>query len=343
MAYYDGTKLLSLRDINGNKPELVMVTTNRTGGKTTWFSRYLVKSFKKTGKKFGLLYRFNYELSDVADKFFKDIHSLFFPGDEFSSESFAKGIYHELYLNDKPCGYALSINNADAIKKYSHLFSDIDHCFMDEFQSETNKYCANEIQKLLSVHTSIARGQGKQTRYVPVYMCGNAVSLLNPYYTALGISGRLKEDTHYLRGDGFVLEQGYIESAANAMMESGFNRAFKNSKYVQYAAQNIYLNDNYSFIEKPEGRGRYVYTIKYLNKHYALYDYDSLGIIYVTDKYDASFPYRMALTTDDHNINYVMLAKNALTIAHYRNLFNKGCFRFKNLDCKQCVMALLSF
>ena len=30
--YYDGTKLLSLTDINGNRPEIYMCTTNRTGG-----------------------------------------------------------------------------------------------------------------------------------------------------------------------------------------------------------------------------------------------------------------------------------------------------------------------
>lgn len=28
MAYYDGTKLLSMKDINGNKPELYLCTTN---------------------------------------------------------------------------------------------------------------------------------------------------------------------------------------------------------------------------------------------------------------------------------------------------------------------------
>ena len=47
MSYYDGTKLLSLLDINGKKPELYMVTTNRTGGKTTWFSSFLVRKFIK--------------------------------------------------------------------------------------------------------------------------------------------------------------------------------------------------------------------------------------------------------------------------------------------------------
>lgn len=343
MAYYDGTKLLSMKDLNGREPELFMVTTNRTGGKTTWFSRYLVKKFKQGKGKFCLIYRFNYELSDCAEKFFKDIHGLFFPDDEMTSRPMAKGIFHEMFLNDIPCGYAIALNNADAIKKYSHLFNDVERMLMDEFQSETNKYCTDEIRKLLSVHTSIARGNGKQIRYVPVYMCGNTVSLLNPYYASLGISDRLKKETNFLRGDGFVLEQGFIQSASDAQLDSGFNRAFASSDYVMYASQNVYLNDNFSFIDKPEGRGRYCYTVKYLKKHYAIYEYDSLGIMYVTDNYDSSFPNKLSLTTDDHNINYVMIAKNALLINLFRMLFNQGCFRFKNLDCKQMIIKLLSY
>ena len=47
--YYDGTKLLSMTDINGKKPELYLCTTNRTGGKTTYFGRLVVNRFKKKG------------------------------------------------------------------------------------------------------------------------------------------------------------------------------------------------------------------------------------------------------------------------------------------------------
>ena len=76
--YYDGTKLLSMKDINGNTPEIYMCTTNRTGGKTTYFNRYAVNRHLKDKKKFCLVYRYNYELDDVATKFFKDIQQLFF-------------------------------------------------------------------------------------------------------------------------------------------------------------------------------------------------------------------------------------------------------------------------
>lgn len=99
--------------------------------------------------------------------------------------------------------------------------------FFDEFQSETNHYCNDEIRKFLSIHTSIARGNGEQIRYVPVYMCANPVSIINPYYVEMGISERLNDDTRFLRGDGFVLEQGYVESASEAQKQSGLIAHFR--------------------------------------------------------------------------------------------------------------------
>ena len=203
--YYDGTKLLSTKDLDGNPPELYMVTTNRTGGKTTYFGRLMVNRFNKTGKKFGLIYRYNYELDDCADKFYRDIGSLFFPGTVMTSKRRAAGIFHELFLDDISCGYAISLNSADQLKKYSHLFSTVDSLLFDEFQSESNHYCTDEIRKFLSVHKSIARGHGEQVRYVPVYMLANPVSIINPYYVELGISERLRDDTKILQGHGFLL------------------------------------------------------------------------------------------------------------------------------------------
>lgn len=341
--YYDGTKILSLKDINGNKPELYLITTNRTGGKTTWFNRYCVNKFLKTGSKFGLIYRYNYELDDVADKFFKDIGGLFFRDHNLTSKRKASGIFHELYLDEQSCGYALTLNSADQIKKYSHLLNDIDRMVFDEFQSETNHYCSDEVKKLISVHTSVARGQGEQVRYVPVYMLSNPVSLINPYYTQLGISSRLKEDTKFLKGDGFVVEQGFIKSASIQQKQSGFNRAFASNEYVAYAAECVYLNDNMSFIEKPQGKPRYICTLRYEQADYAIKEYAELGYLYCDDHPDSTFKTRLSVTTEDHQINYVMLKRNDFLISNLRYLFERGCFRFKDLRCKQAVLSALSY
>ena len=261
--YYDGTKLLSMCDINGEKPEIYICTSNRNAGKTTYFNKYMVNSWFKTNGKFCLIYRFNYELDSVSDKFFKDIQALFFPNYTMTSKSRNKGLFHELFINDKSCGYAITLNSADQIKKISHLFSDVTKMLFDEFQSETNHYCPEEIKKLISVHTSLARGRGEQVKYLPLYMVGNPVSLLNPYYVSLNISSRLTNDVKFLRGNGFVLEQGFVESASKLQEKSAFNRAFENEAYIAYAAQNVYLNDNTSFIEQPQGQGKYCCTLRY--------------------------------------------------------------------------------
>lgn len=341
--YYDGTKLLSLKDINGNKPEIYMCTTNRTGGKTTYFGRLCINAFLKKGEKFGLIYRYNYELDNVVEKFYKDIGSLFFKGHEMTAKRRASGIFHELFLDEKSCGYALSLNSADQIKKYSHLFNDIERMIFDEFQSETNHYCSDEVKKLLSIHTSIARGQGEQVRYVPVYMLSNPVSIINPYYIEMGVSERLRDDTKFLRGDGFVLEQGYIDSASKAQKESGFNRAFASNSYVAYSSECVYLNDNKAFIEKPITKGRYLATLKYQGKDFAIREYPEEGIIYCDDRPDTTFTTKITVTTNDHEINYVMLKRNDLFLSNLRWYFERGCFRFKDLRCKECVLKALSY
>lgn len=341
--YYDGTKLLSLKDLDGQRPEIYMVTTNRTGGKTTYFGRYSVRRFINFNEKFALLYRFNYELDNVADKFFKDLKTLFFPSMEMTSKRLARGIFHELYLDDRSCGYAITLNSADQLKRYSHLFSDVDRILFDEFQSETNHYCDKEVKKFQSIHTSIARGQGEQTRYVPVYMMSNPVTLLNPYYSAMKIGSRLQSNTKFLRGNGWVLEQGYVDSAAKAMKQSGFAKAFAEDDYMKYSTEAVYLNDNYSFVETMQGKCKYVCTLRYMGKEYGVKEYVEKGVVYVDDKPDLTYPYKITVTTEDHQVNYLMLQRHDMFIMNMRFLFSKGAFRFKNLECKEATLAVLSY
>lgn len=352
--YYDGTKLLSLKDCNGNVPEIYICTTNRTGGKTTYFNRLVVKRFLEGKGKFCVLYRFRNELKECAEAFFKDVGALFFPEYRMRSEPRREGTYHELFLykasetdTKNPgvsCGYVLPINSADQIKKISHLFSDVMRIIFDEFQSESFHYCNDEVNKFISIHVSIARGQGKQTRYVPVYMISNFVTLLNPYYVEMGISTRLQAQTKFYKGEGFVLEQGWNETAAKAIQESGFMRAFTASKQHDYlSVQGVYLADSTCFIEKATGTNKYLATIRYQGRTFAVRAYYDSGYIYCDDKADKTFPLKLSVTTDDMRVNYVMIKANIEFLAKLRFFFEKGCFRFKNLLCKEAIMKALSY
>lgn len=345
MQFYDGNKVLNTKDINGDKPEIFIVEGVRSAGKTTYFNHKLLKDFEtKKIRKFALLYRYAYEVTDAADKFFKDLHALWYPQSEFT-QSTAKPEFGfiELFFNGVPCGYALALNKADQIKKYSHFLSDIDEILFDEFQSETNHYCSDEITKFMSIHTSIARGNGQQSRYLPVYMLSNAVSLLNPYYTTLGVTNRLRLETRFLRGEGWVLQRDFNESAIKAQETSLFNKAFKDTRYLTMAKQGIYLNDNIAFIETPKSRSQYLCTLKYKGKMYGVKSFPEEGIVFCDTKFDSTFRTKLAVTTDDHNINYVVLKQNSVFIQALRYYFEYGCIRFKNLEAKEALLTAIAY
>lgn len=356
--YYDCARLLSMRDKNGNKPEIYICTSNRTAGKTTSFSKRLVNDFIEKGEKFMLIKRYATDLSrDNSNAFFKDIQSLFFQDYTMTCEPRNKGLFYELFIGKtayfledekykgEPCGYVVALSSHEKYKPISHYFSDVAKMFFDEFQSGDNKYLSNEIDAFRSLHETVARGQGKQARYVPVYLVGNPASILNPYYTSMGIANTLTRRTVFMRGNGFVLEQGYNESAKNALTKSAFEQAFSgdNDGYLDYAAKGKYLNDSDAFVQKMTGYGRYLATIRYKSKSYAVREYLNEGVLYVDGNADETFPVRIAVDVEDHDVNYVMLQRNSDMIRMWRYLFDHGAMRFKNQSCKNAMVQVLSY
>lgn len=341
-VFYTGNRLLSSVDINGKRPEIYIVESNRTAGKTTYFAHYLINKFLQKGEKFVCLVRWQNELPDYVNAFFKTVHNLYFDKYDMTQKIVEKK-YADIYLNDIACGYVVPINSCEYIKKRSQLFCDATSMFFDEIQTETNVYVPDELKKLNSIHTSIARAEHKMVRYVPLYMCSNSVSLLNPYYNALGITGRLNSQTKFLRGDGWVLERNFNEYASKAQQQSAFNRAFAKTCYTDFAAEGVYLNDNTAFIARPTGRGRYVATIRNNNSDFGLWQYDADGILYCDHAVDASYPVRISASISDHCIDHTLIGGAGVLKDRLRNYFVNGAFRFKDLECKQAILKCLSY
>lgn len=340
VSYYDGTKLLSMLDADGKKPELFFITSNRSAGKTTYFAKMCVNQFIKHKKKFLLLYRYKYEVNNCEQRFYPDVRALFFNECEMTGKNMNNKSIRELFINDETCGYAVAINCADAVKKSSHLFNDVETILFDEFQSETNQYLPNEINKFISIHTSVARGHGVQSRYVRTILIGNPVSISNPYYKALGIDKRLTKETVYLKGNGWVLEQGFNASASKANQESSFMAAFKDTSQADYVSRGTYLNDDYDFIYKynPDrvridkplcnitvASGN-VYTL-IVSKNY------EYGLI--TDKVITDL--RVKLSIGSNREGFTMVTKNNIYARLINSLYSNGCLFFSDVTTKNDI------
>lgn len=341
-GFYDGTKLLTLNDLKGNKPEIYLCCGNRTAGKTYFYKRLLLRKFLKRGEKFMLLVRFGYELDGIATNFFKDLAEIDFKGHQMTSKPVGKNLFQELSYDGKPCGYAVAINGADTIKKYSSRFVDVCSMFLDEFQSEVGKYCPDEVRKFQSIHVSVARGGGNHVRRVPVYMCSNCVTIINPYFVALGIHKRIRMETKFLRGHGWVLEQTFNEVAAKQIQESGFYAAFNDDQHMRYVTGDRYLLDNNNFIANVRGEKTPVATIVKGGATYGVWQCADGGIIFVSRKYDPSCGHKFAIETNDHDETTLLLRRNDM-VKWLRKLFEKGLVIFEDAVCKDAYLDIIGY
>lgn len=336
--YYNFKNLNNAKDINGNSPDILIVTSNRNDGKTTSICSFLLNSYIDSGEKFLLLYRYKYEIDDIAEKFFSNIKQLYFQNDEMTESKFGRGNFVTLYLNEKECGYACAINSAEQVKKYSHFFYDVTNMYFDEFESETNKYLPDELDKIYSIHTSIARGPNKQVRRVRLILSGNNISICNPYYMRLGITERLKANTRFLRGDGWVLEKRFNKNAAKAHKDSAFVRAMgSENKYEKALISEKALTDSDNFINKLDGVTSYLAGFKLDDKYYSLHTNNN----YVLLKHGADVQRNIyACSPKDHTENTIYI--NNRVVSLMMEWYEKANMRFQNQICKNAFFKIIN-
>ena len=343
---------MNMTDINGNKPEIFICTSNRSAGKSTFFNGYAMHDFLKNGNKFLLLFRNKYESESAADSFFNEIEKIFFNGLMMIQQPIVKNVCYRLLIgkstaekeekfNGICCGYTCSLAAAEQIKRSSHLLSDCDKIIFDEFQSENGKYLKNEISALMSIHDSVARGNGKQVKYLPLYLIGNLIDLYNPYYEELGISRRLNIQCNFMRGDGWVLEQGFNESSADAHANSAFHRAFSSSEYTSASQKKEYLYTDTQFINpRIENRGLYLGTIVYKNVKYGVRYIESVNVYYISEKPDKCSKTIFAATQADVSDNAIFFKRHNFKDT-LQNRLHSGLLLFDSKKSKNAGLAFI--
>lgn len=342
MEYYNGNKLLSLKDLNGKRPSIYICAGNRTAGKTFYFKRLMVRRWL-SGKirKFALFVRFEKEMVGATFSFWADVGPIAFPKHSMTQRAIMSGLFYEILIDGRPAGYIIALNDPQRVKTNSALFSDIDEWFFDEFMSETGKYCPDEKRKLDSVLMSIGRGgsKGSHTRYVRGYMCSNNVNLFNPYYIAWDICGRLQNRTKYMRGDGWVLEQTFNAEAARAVAET-FSTADKDM--IKYATKNEYLIDNNRFVEKLPGAKICIAILRNEKKEFGVWTTIDSSKVYVSPKYDPACSVVMSFSDADHFGGSYLLERSSPAVKNLRDCYNRGIVYFASGAARYAFITALA-
>lgn len=339
IKYYNGDKLLSLKDANKLEPYIYMCVTNRSAGKTFYFTEKLLNNWVKTGRQFGYIVRYQSDLLSCGKMFMASI-GWKYPQYEIETKVISNK-YAELHLIDSNTedelgivGYGLAINTSSYLRRYSGSFAGVDWLLFDEFQEEFNRYCPDEVNKLLSLYQSVARGGGSQLRNeVKLIMLSNDITEFNPYYFRLNVLDFLKHDSKYVRGQGWVLERQIYESASEQIKEAGFLAAF-GGRYVSYSAGDCSLISKADEFVSNENKSNYDYwcTLKINDNVYGLWWNCNTTSYFISKKYDEKFQRKYSLSAIDSTIDFPCVD---MLLKILKNAYKDSNIRFETSQIAQ--------
>lgn len=342
--YYNGFNLLNQKDINNKDPKIFISNTNRTAGKTTFFDLILLEYARQYKRKFCIVVREKMEI-EAPESFFDNVMDYYYKESLMHSKFIIKGVINELFFDNISVGYCVSLKDVVKLKKYSSVFREVDLSLFDEVQPEDGKYVPGEVDKLISLLSSISRGGGEQARTVLMFMLSNNISVLNPYFLNLEIykhlPSHITEEAQYVKGAGYVCEFLFNKYAAEEMKDKSTALVFSSRYNLMNISAEFMINCNSFVEEKISGKSTYLFTLKYESEHMAVRRMNNSGIIYITDTWDKSFKTVIALTDLDHDELTLQLRRSTFYMQILRDSYAVGKLRFSSLVIKDRIIKLL--
>lgn len=198
--YYSGDELLS-RHYNLN-----FICGDRFGGKSTFAQKYILKraieyykhpSSDKYKQEFAVLVRYDKDINTLCNTYFNNTMDIFYKDYELKFEK-KKFWLHKKNSSDNwlMVGYGFALNQATKMKSTSYPY--ITTMVMEEFMNLEGKYIKSasnpelEVELLISLYSTIARGNGKQVRDNLRVLCiSNNFYLNNPYFRYFNIIDKI--------------------------------------------------------------------------------------------------------------------------------------------------------
>ena len=301
-------------------------------GKTFGATDFVTNQFIKKGDEFVYLRRYKTELSKSCKNFFTSL----IKEDKYPNHTLEnKGLTFK--IDDKIAGYGMTLSTAQQLK--SSNFPNVKTIIFDEVLIEPGQghYLKNEVFSFLGLIETIAR-----TRNIRVFMLGNSVTEINPYFLFFDISIPYNNDIKLFK-DGMILLQ-YINKIdfKEAKKETRFGKLVAGTDYEDYAIENKFIDENKLFIEKKTGNAKFSFSFIYKSKIYGVWIDYNIGKMYISNDYIEN-GLIFATTTEDHSPNTMLysIAKKYNCWNTFIQAFKMGNVYFENMKIKNVSKEVL--
>lgn len=328
--------------------EINIIRGERGNGKTTRFLRDHIINYANTGKKFFWLRRYKTEISPLfRGSFFDNVKKIAMldksdmkPDErDFIRNMSGELRQNQIFINKKCAGYYYALSEWLKIK--SIPFPDVDELTFDEGilkQPSNIHYLSNEVEAFLEVLSTVFRD-----RKIRANIIGNSYSWTDPYSLYYNILPTNREFTYY-NNKKILLQVTDNSDFRKHMLGTSFGGLVQGSKYGEYALNNVALDDNLNFVEKPPGRLIFSFGVRYKNKIVGFWLDKFNGVMYVTRNADMTSHNMFALTPDDHTLNtFLVVNKSSLFVLRQLKMFwTSGAIRFADIQLKKDAIDVLN-
>lgn len=329
--YIDLSRILSYNAL------LNFIIASRGTGKTYGTTKFVVKKFLDKQEEFVYLRRYKSELQKSIPKFFNALNS----NNEFPEHVLShKG--NTLTIDDKPCGYGLTLSTAQQLK--STNFPKVKTIIFDEFILEDGQghYLKNEVDVFLGLIETISR-----LRDVRVLLLGNSANIVNPYFLFFDIHLPYNNDIITFKDGLIALQYATSIEYMNVKKESRFGKLVANTSYEEYAIENKFVNDNRDFIEKKDKDSKFSFSFIYNDNRFGVWinwltgrmyistDYLENGIVFATTSKDHKPNTMLMSIAKEYNCWRVFIQNYKLGNVYYENTKIKNiCFEVMKMIVK---------
>ena len=329
--YYNYDKLFSYNFL------IAFVIGERGVGKTFNAKVALLKKFLRTGEQFIYLRRYKTELDTSLATFWSDIQNNGY-FDDLELKVVKSKMLTKFTCDREVCGYAVPLSTANILK--STAFPKVSTIVFDEFlldNSGTYRYLKNEVTMMLDVIETVGR-----LRPIQVLFLGNALSIVNPYFTYFGLDLPYNGEFRTFK-DGLIVVN-YIKNLKyrEVKKQSKFGKLIEGTEYGRYAIDNEMLRDSNYFIEKKPPDSTF-YGVLVINGINIGMWQSKNGYMYLSNKFDPNTLHKVACDYNDHTESTIFLnARENYYLRMCVRAYKQGWLKFEDQKIKGNIVPLLN-
>lgn len=345
--YYDWNATLAY------DADITMVCGARGIGKTYGLRLQVIRDYLKNGYRFVEVVRYKNQVSLVSEGYFDRIQSNgHFENIEFKTEGRMAYLSRKKKPNGKPlwelCGYIVPLSDEQIFKKKT--FNNVKRLIFDEFILDRkdiyHRYLEGEWIKLSNLLSTISRQRHDVAGIKPkLYLLGNALDLVNPYFEQIGIN-KIPTKGYSWWGDKHVLlhyadDTEYAEGQAQHTL-AGWMLAQGGEREGLF---NEFLITSGEYIAEKTPNAKFIYGLVYNGKTMGVWGDSSTFLYYVNEKLPTPLPRDAQVFTiskEDAQLDYFMARKGEKQLVSLGELFEGNRVRFSTEGVRRAALEVFA-